>query len=152
METNNKLNRNIDNKDTKILITSALPYANNIPHLGNIIGCVLSADVFARFCRSKYGKEKVLFVCGTDEHGTTTETKAEELKKTPEEVSKDFYDKHSKIYNWFQCSFDIFGRTSSENNKEVAQDIFKKLDKNGFIIEKEVKQLFCEKCNRFLAD
>ena len=51
-----------------ILITSALPYVNNVPHLGNIIGCVLSADVWARFC--KYSKNNVLFICGTDEYGT----------------------------------------------------------------------------------
>ena len=58
----------------RILVTSALPYVNNIPHLGNIIGCVLSADVFARFCRSR--GDDVLYICGTDEHGTTTEAKA----------------------------------------------------------------------------
>ena len=61
----------------KILITSALPYVNNIPHLGNIIGCVLSADVYARFQRLM-GND-VLYICGTDEYGTATETKAKEL-------------------------------------------------------------------------
>ena len=141
---------NTNNK--KILITSALPYANNVPHLGNIIGCVLSADVFARFCRSFYGKENVLYVCGTDEHGTTTETKAVELGITPAQVTEKFHKIHSDIYNWFECSFDIFGRTSSENNKEVTQDIFLKLDKNGYIVEQELEQLYCEKCQRFLAD
>ena len=60
----------------KRLITSALPYVNNEPHLGNIIGCVLSADVYARFCRLK-GYE-TLYVCGTDEYGTATENKARE--------------------------------------------------------------------------
>jgi methionyl-tRNA synthetase len=57
-----------------ILITSALPYVNNVPHLGNIIGCVLSADVYARFCRLR--GHNTLYVCGTDEYGTATETKA----------------------------------------------------------------------------
>jgi methionyl-tRNA synthetase len=139
-------------ENKKILITSALPYANNIPHLGNIIGCVLSADVFARFCRSKYGKENVLYVCGTDEHGTTTETKAVELGITPEEVTEKFHKIHTSIYNWFGCSFDIFGRTSSKNNHEIAQDIFLKLDKNGFIVEDDLEQLYCEKCEMYLAD
>ncbi len=139
-------------KKKKILITSALPYANNIPHLGNIIGCVLSADVFARFCRSKYGKENVLYVCGTDEHGTTTETKAVELGITPAEVTEKFHKIHTDIYRWFGCSFDIFGRTSSENNHEITKDIFLKLDKNGFIVEDELEQLYCEKCKRYLAD
>ena len=57
-----------------ILITSALPYVNNVPHLGNIIGCVLSADVYARFARLM--GYNTIYVCGTDEYGTATETKA----------------------------------------------------------------------------
>lgn len=56
-----------------ILITSALPYVNNVPHLGNIIGCVLSADCYARYCRSR--GYNCVYVCGTDEYGTATETK-----------------------------------------------------------------------------
>ena len=63
----------MNNIKTKRLITSALPYVNNIPHLGNLIQ-MLSADVFARFCRSR-GYE-TMYVCGTDEYGTATETKA----------------------------------------------------------------------------
>ena len=58
----------------RILITSALPYVNNVPHLGNIIGCVLSADVIARYYRQN--NQDIIFVCGTDEYGTTTEVKA----------------------------------------------------------------------------
>ena len=57
-----------------ILITSALPYVNNVPHLGNIIGCVLSADCYARYCRAR--GYNAVFICGTDEYGTATETKA----------------------------------------------------------------------------
>jgi len=57
-----------------ILITSALPYVNNVPHLGNIIGCVLSADCYARYCRAR--GYNTVFICGTDEYGTATETKA----------------------------------------------------------------------------
>ncbi len=68
----------------KKLITSALPYVNNVPHLGNIIGCVLSADAYARFCRSK--DYEVLYVCGTDEYGTATETKAREEGVSPKEI------------------------------------------------------------------
>ena len=59
--------------ERNILITSALPYVNNVPHLGNIVGCVLSADVFARFCRLR--GYNTLYICGTDEYGTATETK-----------------------------------------------------------------------------
>lgn len=63
-----------------VLITSALPYVNNVPHLGNIIGCVLSADVFARYCRLI--GHNAIYICGTDEYGTATETKAQQEGKT----------------------------------------------------------------------
>jgi methionyl-tRNA synthetase len=63
------------------LITSALPYVNNVPHLGNIIGCVLSADVFARYCR--LAGHNTIYMCGTDEYGTATETKAKQMGVTP---------------------------------------------------------------------
>lgn len=67
-----------------IMITSALPYVNNVPHLGNIIGCVLSADVFARYCRLR--GYNTIYMCGTDEYGTATETKAMEEGCTPKEI------------------------------------------------------------------
>ena len=67
-----------------VLITSALPYVNNVPHLGNIIGCVLSADVFARYCRLR--GYNTVYICGTDEYGTATETKALEEKCSPQEI------------------------------------------------------------------
>jgi hypothetical protein len=67
-----------------ILITSALPYVNNVPHLGNIIGCVLSADVFARFSRLR--GNNTIYICGTDEYGTATETKAQAEGVTPQEI------------------------------------------------------------------
>ncbi len=131
------------------LITSALPYVNNIPHLGNLIQ-MLSADVFARFCRSR-GYE-TLYVFGTDEYGTATETKALEEHKTPRELCDFYYGEHKKIYDWFHINADKFGRTSNEQCTEITQDLFNDLDKNGLIKEHANKQLFCPKCNRFLAD
>ncbi|MFP4190256.1 MAG: methionine--tRNA ligase [Candidatus Woesearchaeota archaeon] len=145
-----KGNKSILNKEKKILITSALPYVNNVPHLGNIIGCVLSADVFARFCRS-YGCDTI-YVCGTDEHGTTTEQKAIEDGVTPQEVCEKYFSIHKKIYEWFGCSFDYFGRTSSKTNHEVAQEIFLKLDKNGYIKEDDTVQMYDPKAGRHLPD
>ncbi|MBR9700236.1 methionine--tRNA ligase [Candidatus Woesearchaeota archaeon] len=134
----------------KVLITSALPYVNNVPHMGNIIGCVLSADVFARFKRSQ--GEEVLYVCGTDEHGTTTEAKAIEEGVTPQEICDKYYKIHKDVYDWFGISFDIFGRTSTENHTEIVHDIFKTLDKNGYIQAKEVEQTYCSKEEKYLAD
>ena len=133
----------------KILITSALPYVNNIPHLGNLIQ-VLSADVFARYCRLR-GYE-TLYICGTDEYGTATETKAKEEGITPKELCDRYFKIHRDIYKWFNISFDRFGKTSTQYQTDITQDIFLKLDKNGYINRKKIKQLFCEKCNMFLAD
>ena len=131
------------------LITSALPYVNNVPHLGNLIQ-VLSADVFARFCRLR-GYE-TLYVCGTDEYGTATETRAAEEGVTPRELCDRYYKIHDDIYRWFHIAFDKFGRTSTPIQTEVTQGIFKKLDAAGFIVEREIEQLYCPDCSRFLAD
>jgi methionyl-tRNA synthetase len=135
--------------DKKVLITSALPYVNNIPHLGNLIQ-VLSADVFARFCR-QLGKE-TLYVCGTDEYGTATETRALEEGITPRELCDRYNKVHTEIYEWFNIAFDKFGRTSTPEHTEITQDIFLKLDKAGCITEKTTVQLYCETDKRFLAD
>jgi len=94
-----------------ILITSALPYVNNVPHLGNIIGCVLSADCYARFCRSR-GYNSI-FICGTDEYGTATENKALEEGLTCAEVCDKYHAIHRDTYAWFNIAFDRFGRTPS---------------------------------------
>ena len=131
------------------LITSALPYVNNVPHLGNLIQ-VLSADVFARFCRSR-GYE-TLYVCGTDEYGTATETKALEEGVTPRELCDRFHAIHRDIYSWFGIDFDKFGRTSTPRQTEIVQSLFLDLDRKGLIKEETIEQLYCEHCGRFLAD
>lgn len=132
------------------LITSALPYVNNVPHLGNIIGSVLSADVYARF--STLRDRPTLFICGTDEYGTATETKALETGQTPKELCDEFHVKHKAVYDWFDIGFGHFGRTSTEKQTEIVQDIFLKLHKNGYIEERTTKQPYCEKHSAFLAD
>jgi methionyl-tRNA synthetase len=138
-------------KDARnILITSALPYVNNVPHLGNIIGCVLSGDVYARFCRLR--GYNTLYVCGTDEYGTATETKAIEEKLSCKELCDKYNALHVQTYNWFQIDFDHFGRTTTDQQTEIAQDIYKKLDHNGHVFEDTVTQLYCEKHQSFLAD
>ncbi|KAI3962718.1 hypothetical protein MKW92_008916 [Papaver armeniacum] len=133
-----------------IMITSALPYVNNVPHLGNIIGCVLSADVFARYCRLR--GYNAIYMCGTDEYGTATETKAMEEGCTPKEICDKYHAIHRDVYNWFDISFDEFGRTSSPQQTEVCQAIFKKLMENNWLSENKMQQLYCTTCKRFLAD
>jgi len=111
---------------------------------------VLSADAFARFCRLR-GYE-TLYICGTDEYGTATETRAAEEGIPPRKLCDHYHAQHDGIYRWFQISFDKFGRTSTPIQTEVTQDIFTKLDKAGFVSEHEVTQLYCPNCTRFLAD
>jgi methionyl-tRNA synthetase len=135
--------------EEKILITCALPYVNNIPHLGNIIQ-VLSADVFARYQR--HTDREVLYVCGTDEHGTTTETIALKEGLSPQEVCDKYHKIHKEIYEWFNISFDHFGRTSTQFQHNITQDIFLKAYNNGYVFEKDLEQTYCPKCNKFLAD
>jgi methionyl-tRNA synthetase len=133
----------------KRLITSALPYVNNIPHLGNLIQ-VLSADVFARYCR--LAGYDTLYICGTDEYGTATETKALEEGISPRELCDRFHAVHRDIYAWFNIAFDKFGRTSCPEHTAITRNMFLQLDKNGYIKEQTIEQLYCAKCGRFLAD
>lgn len=150
----------VDKKDPKsilplpgkrnILITAALPYVNNVPHLGNIIGCVLSADVFARYCNLR--GHQTFYVGGTDEYGTATETKALQEGCTPRELCDKYHTIHKGIYEWFGIDFTHFGRTTTSHQTEICQDMFMKLHQNGYTSTQTVDQLFCNKCDKFLAD
>ncbi|GAB0137745.1 Putative methionine--tRNA ligase, cytoplasmic protein rar1 [Epichloe bromicola] len=133
-----------------ILITSALPYVNNVPHLGNVVGSVLSADVYSRF--SKLRDRSTLYICGTDEYGTATETKALETGQTPQQLCDEFHKKHKEVYDWFEIGFDYFGRTTTEKQTEIVQEIFSKLHKNGLLEERTTTQPYCEKHDGYLAD
>ncbi|KIJ66874.1 hypothetical protein HYDPIDRAFT_108820 [Hydnomerulius pinastri MD-312] len=136
--------------ETNILITSALPYCNNVPHLGNIIGSVLSADVFSRYNRTR--NRRTLYICGTDEYGTATETAALKEGVTPKELCDKYNALHKETYEWFDIGFDLFGRTSTPHHTEICQSIYLNLGKNDYL-EKQVKdQTYCEGCQKFLAD
>ncbi|KAK4225567.1 putative methionyl-tRNA synthetase, cytoplasmic [Podospora fimiseda] len=139
----------IPGKDN-ILITSALPYVNNVPHLGNIIGSVLSADVFARFCRAR--GLPTIYICGSDEYGTATETKALSEGVDPATLCAKYHAIHKEIYDWFRIDFDTFGRTPTPEHSEIVQAIFTKLWNNGFIEERETTQAYCPQHHSFLAD
>ncbi|KAL8932919.1 MAG: hypothetical protein Q9216_006611 [Gyalolechia sp. 2 TL-2023] len=133
-----------------VLITSALPYVNNVPHLGNIVGSVLSADVFSRYCKAR--GYPTLYVCGTDEYGTATETKALEEGVTPQELCDKYAKVHADIYEWFEIGFDVFGRTSTPQQKSIVQHIFRRLYENDYLVEKASRQPYCETHKSFLAD
>ncbi|KAM0685444.1 methionine--tRNA ligase mes1, partial [Conglomerata obtusa] len=137
-------------KEFKI-ITSALPYVNNLPHLGNVVGCVLSSDVYYRYC--KMMNQDCIHICGTDEYGTATEMKAIEMNLHPKEICEINSKHHKEIYGWFNIEFSLFGRTSeSLYHEETVHEIFNKLYDNGFFEEIENMQQFCGKCELFLAD
>ena len=135
---------------SKILITSALPYVNGVPHLGHMVGCLLPSDVYARFNRM-LGNE-VLYVCGTDEHGTPSEVGAAKEGVDIGEYCTKYHNCHKQAYDAFNLSFDYFGRTSSPQNQELTYHIFEQLDKNGYIEEKSIKQIYSVDDERFLPD
>ena len=132
------------------LITSALPYINGVKHLGNLVGSLLPADVYARFLRMR--GEDVVFICGTDEHGTPAEIGAHQEGKSVQQYCDEKYEQQLQIYRSFRLSFDHFGRTSGEENKTTTQAVFSALDKNGYISEREIKQLYSLDEGRFLPD
>lgn len=139
------------------MISAALPYVNAELHAGNMIGCNLSADAFARFCRLM-GKE-VLFVGGTDEYGTATEIAAHQRGITPKELCDEKFGSHKKINDWFNISFDCYGRTSCADpsdeswpQTEIAHDIYKKIVKNEYTTTQIETRLYCEQTRTFASD
>ncbi|KAL0265970.1 UNVERIFIED_CONTAM: hypothetical protein PYX00_011687 [Menopon gallinae] len=138
-----------DEKKNRI-VTSALPYVNNLPHLGNVVGCVLSSDVYSRFCR-KVG-HRVVHICGTDEFGTAIEMAALEAGKHPREICDTNHMLHKRIYDWFEIEFDYFGRTTESSHVENTAGFFKRMESRGFLEEQVGEQLYCETCAIFLAD
>ncbi|HEY9763287.1 MAG TPA: methionine--tRNA ligase [Trichocoleus sp.] len=134
----------------RYLITSALPYINGIKHLGNLVGSMLPADVYARFLRQQ--GETVLYICGTDEHGTPAELAALEEGLDVAAYCQRQYERQADIYKRFGLSFDYFGRTSSAENHELTQHFYQRLEQNGFIEEREISQMYSRADERFLPD
>ncbi|MBW6442261.1 methionine--tRNA ligase [Patescibacteria group bacterium] len=134
----------------KRIITAALPYINNVPHLGHIVGSHLPADIFSRYCRSQ-GYE-TLFIGGTDENGSTSEIAAFELNIPLEEFSNRLFKEHKKIYDWLDISYDNFSRTSNKIHHETVKEFFKKIYEKGFIKKGKIKVFYSPKENMFLPD
>jgi methionyl-tRNA synthetase len=135
---------------TNILITSALPYINGIKHLGNLIGSLLPADVHARFRRQ--AGDRVLFICGTDEHGTPAELGAIAAGQPVRPYCDEQHALQADVYRRFGLSFDHFGRTSAPQNHALTQHFYRRLDAEGFIDERNVRQIWSEQDRRFLPD
>ncbi len=134
----------------RILVTSALPYINGVKHLGNLIGSMLPADVYARFERQR-GND-VLYVCATDEHGTPAELAALEDGLEVAEYCRQQHEIQADIYRRFDLSFDYFGRSSSVENRELTQHFCRQLDEQGLIEERTTKQVYSAADRRYLPD
>ncbi|MFF7072573.1 methionine--tRNA ligase [Streptomyces pseudovenezuelae] len=132
------------------LITSALPYINGIKHLGNMVGSMLPADVYSRYLRQR-GHE-VLYICATDEHGTPAELAAKEQGIPVADFCAQAHDAQKAVYDGFALAFDYFGRSSSEQNVEITQHFARRLNENGFIEERAIRQVYSPTDGRFLPD
>ena len=134
----------------RYLITSALPYINGVKHLGNLVGSMLPADVYARYLRQR--GHDVLYICATDEHGTPAELAAQEAGLSVEDFCAAQHELQARIYAGFGLSFDYFGRSSSSQNRELTQHFGNRLAEQGLIEERVVKQLYSRAEGRFLPD
>ena len=134
----------------RILITSALPYVAGVKHLGNLVGSMLPADIFARFCRAR-GHE-TLAICATDEHGAPIELAALEEGIAPREFCDKWHAVQKKLGDDFGLAWDNFGRSSSAANHELTLHFARQLWKNGFLELKTTKQAYSVTDARFLPD
>jgi methionyl-tRNA synthetase len=141
---------NTTKHENSAVITSALPYANGEIHLGHIASTYLPADIFTRFLR--LDGTKAFHICATDDFGTPILIRAEKEKKTPSEYV-DFWNRRDyEDFKSLGISFDFFSKTSSRENIEFVQYVFKKLYENGHVYEQNVIQFFCTFDNKFLPD
>lgn len=132
-----------------ILIGGAWPYANNSLHLGHLAG-LISGDILARYHR--INGDNVLYVSGTDCHGTPITERAKKEGRTPKEIADQYHEEFSKTFQAMDFSYDLYSKTETEYHAKKVQEIFKKLYDNGYIYEKIEPQAYCEKCNKFLQD
>lgn len=131
-------------------ITAALPYANGPKHIGHLAGAYLPADVYARYLR--LNKRDVLFVCGSDEHGTAIANQAIKEKTTPREIVDKYHKLLIDCFEQFGIQFDVYHRTSDPLHHETAQAFFKNMNDRGLLDEKTTEQFYDEEAQQFLAD
>ncbi len=131
------------------LVTCGLPYANGKLHIGHLRTYV-PADVYVRFLRM--AGEKVVFICGSDCHGTPIVVNAEKEGLKPQELVDKYHDHFQRVFKALNINFDFFGKTTESYHHERTREFVKKLAENGYIYRKEIELAYCEKCNRFLPD
>ena len=134
----------------KILVTSALPYANGPIHLGHLAGAYLPADIFVRYHR--LAGDDIVYICGSDEHGVPIMLRARKEGVSPQEIVDRYHAIIKKSFEQFGMSFDYYGRTSSPVHYETSQAIFRKMAARGEFNLKKEKQLYDPRAKIFLAD
>jgi methionyl-tRNA synthetase len=134
----------------RILVTSALPYANGPIHLGHLSGAYLPADIYVRYQRLK--RRDVLFICGSDEHGVAITITADREKVTPKDVVDRYHAINKDSFERFGMSFDNYSRTSLPIHHLTVQEFFLQLHGRGVLKEKIEKQFFDAKARMFLPD
>ncbi|MCL2359246.1 MAG: methionine--tRNA ligase [Candidatus Bathyarchaeota archaeon] len=134
----------------KVLVTSAWPYISVTPHLGNLVGSVLSADVTARYYRLN-GADTVM-VSGSDTHGTPIEVEALKQGITPKELTDRNHAKVSELFRCWDISFNNYTTTESSVHKEFVQKTLLEIQQNGYIFSQDTEMLYCEHDHRFLPD
>lgn len=134
----------------RYLITSALPYANGLKHVGHLAGAYIPADIYARYLRAQ--KRDVVFVCGSDEHGTAIPIQATKEGITPRAIIDKYHEAMKQDFEDLSMSFDIYHRTSEPLHHETAQEFFTYLNDRGELEVKETEQYYDEEAKTFLAD
>ncbi len=134
----------------RILVTSALPYANGPIHLGHLAGAYLPADIFVRYHRLK--GDDVIYICGSDEHGVPIMLRARSEGVSPQVVVDRYHELNKKSFEAFGMSFDYYGRTSSPVHHKTSQDFFRVLAEKDVFVLKTEQQLYDPEAKMFLAD
>lgn len=140
----------IMNQPKRYLITAALPYANGLKHIGHLAGAYLPADIYVRYLRAQ--KRDVVFVCGSDEHGTAIPIQATKEGTTAQAIIDKYHPIIAQNFNDLGISFDIYHRTSDPLHHETAREFFNTLNNKGDLITQESDQYFDEQAQSFLAD
>jgi len=146
----NTLNTKEDKSPKRYLITSALPYANGQKHIGHLAGAYLPADIYVRYLRAQ--KRDVVFVCGSDEHGTAIPIQARKEGTTPQAIIDKYHAVMKQNFDDLSISFDVYDRTSNPIHHQTAQEFFTYLNDRGLLDVKETEQYFDEETQTFLAD
>ena len=140
----------IEKNRNKWVITSAWPYVNAIPHLGNMIGSVLSADVLARYLR--LNGDEIVFVSGSDSHGTPVAVAAKRQNMGAKELAMKNHKIIKDLFKKWNISYDNYTITHNPTHIKFTQDFYLDIQKNGYIFEKDIESLYCEKDNLYLPD